>query len=66
METDDALNRSIFGTRLPYPMASPKSITHVGVPAPKSKVTATSKLFQYARLQRTQIRVLRMSDDPDT
>ena len=63
MEPDDAFNKSEFGTRQAYPMASPKSIIHVGVPAPKSKVTAT-KPIQYTRLQATQIRVLRMSYDP--
>ena len=66
MEPDDAFDRSESGTRLPYLMASPKSISHTSVSAPKTKVTATSKLFQYTRMQDNQIRVLRMSNDPDT
>lgn len=47
-------------------MASPKSITPADVPAPKTKVTATSKSFQYTQLEYNQIRVLRISSDLDT
>lgn len=66
MEREDTLTESELGTQLPYLMASPRSITHVSVPQPEDKVTATFKPFQYTRLQDNQIRVLRLSIDPDT
>ena len=55
-----------LGAHLPYLMATPRSITHVSAPQPEDKVTATLKPFQYTRLQDNQIRVLRLSIDPDT
>ncbi len=66
MELDDTLTMSELGAHLPYLMASPSSISHASVPQPEDKVTATFKPFQYTRLQDNQIRVLRISIDPDT
>lgn len=67
MEPVGALTWSESGASVPYLMAAPSSITHAGgVPRPANKVGATSKPFQYTRLQGNQIRVLRISIDRDT
>ena len=66
MEPDAILTRSEFETHLPYLTASSRPETPAGVPRPKDKMTATSKPFPYTRLQDNEIRLLRISIDPDS
>ena len=66
MEPDSALASWEIGNQLPYLIASPRVVKDSGAPRPEHGVIATSKLFQYTRLQNNQIRVLRISIDPDT
>ena len=66
MEPDSPLTSLEIGNHLPCLIASSRFVKNSGAPRPEHGVIATSKLFQYTRLQNNQIRVLRISMDPDT